>query len=310
MVVATGFFDGVHLGHRIVIDALVRAARERGTDSVVITFWPHPRNVLQNGARGLRLLSSSPEKESLLRSLGVDRVEVVPFTREFSRLTTEEYLRSLVMERFGGSAIVLGCDNRIGYNSGTTDEIAAIARGMGLEVIRTDPFVLEGVTVSSTQIRKALSEGEVAWASRMLGYDYPLSGIVVEGNRIGRTLGFPTANMQPSDPLKQIPGGGVYLCRVRTLGRCYYGMTNIGTRPTVTGVSQGEALSDKIRTVETHIFDFDEEIYGLDIRVEFLERIRAERRFESLAGLREQLVSDRSSCLARIGALREAGLFQ
>lgn len=303
MVVATGFFDGVHRGHRIVIDTLVRAARERGTDSVVITFWPHPRNVLQNGARGLRLLSSSSEKEALLRSLGVDRVEVVPFTREFSRLTTEEYLRSLVMERFGASAIVLGCDNRIGYNSGTTDEIAAIAQGLGLEVLRTDPFVLEGVTVSSTQIRKALAEGDVAWASRMLGYEYPLSGIVVEGDRIGRTIGFPTANLQPSDPLKQIPGGGVYLCRVRTLGRCFYGMTNIGTRPTVTGVSEGDALSGKVRTVETHIFGFDEEIYGLEICVEFLERIRAEQRFASLDELRKQLVADRERCLSLI-ALR------
>jgi riboflavin kinase/FMN adenylyltransferase len=251
----------------------------------------------------LRLLSSSSEKEALLRSLGVDRVEVVPFTREFSRLTTEEYLRSLVMERFGASAIVLGCDNRIGYNSGTTDEIAAIAQGMGLEVLRTDPFVLEGVTVSSTQIRKALAEGDVAWASRMLGYEYPLSGIVVEGDRIGRTIGFPTANLQPSDPLKQIPGGGVYLCRVKTLGRCFYGMTNIGTRPTVTGVSEGDALSGKVRTVETHIFGFDEEIYGLEICVEFLERIRAEQRFASLDELRKQLVADRERCLSLI-ALR------
>ena len=153
MVVATGFFDGVHLGHRIVIEALVRAAQERGTESVVVTFWPHPRNVLQNDARGLRLLSSFPEKEAMLRQLGVDRVEVIPFTREFSRLTTEEYLRSLVMDRFGADAIVLGPDNRIGYNSGTTDQIAAIARGMGLEVIRTEPYVLDGVTVSSTKIR-------------------------------------------------------------------------------------------------------------------------------------------------------------
>lgn len=305
MVVATGFFDGVHLGHRIVIDALVRAAQERGTDSVVITFWPHPRNVLQNGARGLRLLSSASEKEALLHSLGVDRVEVVPFTREFSRLTTEEYLRELVMKRFGADAIVLGCDNRIGYNSGTTDEIAALALDMGLEVIRTGPFILEGVTVSSTKIREALGAGDVEWASRMLGYSYPLTGIVVEGDRIGRKIGFPTANMQMVDPRKLIPAGGVYLTRVHTLGQDFYGMTNIGTRPTVTGVSEGEALSGRVRTVETHILDFDEEIYGLDIRIEFLRRIRAERRFGSLTELQAQLVSDREICLAALSRDRQ-----
>ena len=300
MVVATGFFDGVHLGHRIVIDALVRAARERGTDSVVITFWPHPRNVLQNGARGLRLLTSADEKESLLRSLGVDRVEVLSFTKAFSHLSTEAYLQDLVMDRYGADAIVLGCDNRIGYNSGTTDEIAAIATGLGLTVIRTDPFVLDGVTVSSTKIREALGMGDVRRASRMLGYDYPLSGIVVEGDRIGRTIGFPTANIQPSDPLKQVPSNGVYLTRVHTLGRDFYGMTNIGTRPTVTGVSEGEALSSKVRTVETHIFDFDEEIYGLDLRVAFLDRIRAERRFGSLSELQRQLILDRDTCKEKI----------
>jgi riboflavin kinase/FMN adenylyltransferase len=300
MVVATGFFDGVHRGHRIVIDALVRAARERGTESVVVTFWPHPRNVLQNDARGLRLLSSFSEKEAMLRSLGVDRVEVIPFTREFSRLTTEEYLRTLVMERFGADAIVLGPDNRIGYNSGTTDQIAQIAQGLGLDVIRTEPFVLDGVTVSSTKIRTALGSGDVALARMMLGYAYPLSGIVVEGNRMGRTLGFPTANIQSSDPLKMVPSNGVYLTRVHTIGQDFHGMTNIGTRPTVTGVTEGEALSRKVRTVETHIFDFDEEIYGLDIRIEFLQRIRDERRFASLAELQRQLVADRETCLARI----------
>ena len=300
MVVATGFFDGVHRGHRIVIDALVRAAQQRGTDSVAITFWPHPRNVLQNDARGLRLLSSFPEKEAMLKGMGVNRVEVIPFTREFSRLTTEEYLRLLVMERFGADAIVLGPDNRIGYRSGTTDQIAAIARGMGLDVVRTEPFVLGGVTVSSTTIREALLAGDVERSDAMLGYAYPLSGIVVEGDRIGRTIGFPTANLQPSDPLKLIPANGVYLCRVRTLGRELYGMTNIGTRPTVTGVSEGEALSAKVRTVETHIFDFDEEIYGLDLRVEFLRRIRSEQRFASLSDLRDQLVADRGLCLSML----------
>ena len=156
--------------------------------------------------------------------------------------------------------------------------------------------MLDGVTVSSTKIRAALGAGNVEFSAAMLGYPYPLGGIVVEGNRMGRTLGFPTANIQPSDPLKCVPGGGVYLTRVHTLGQDFYGMTNVGIRPTVTGVTEGEALSRKVRTVETHIFDFDEEIYGLDIRVSFLQRIRDEQRFSSLEDLRQQLIRDRETC--------------
>ena len=297
MVVATGFFDGVHLGHRHVIDTLVSAARERGTDSIVVTFWPHPRNVLQNGARGLRLLTTLQEKKDILLSLGVSRVEVMNFTREFSRLSTEEYLRDILMGRLGATAILLGYDNRIGCDAGTTDEIAAQARRLGLEVIRTDSVESAGVTVSSTKIREALAAGDVDRAAQMLGYGYSLHGVVVEGNRLGRTIGFPTANMQMYEPLKLVPGGGVYAVRVSTLGKVFYGMTNIGTRPTVTGVSSDDANSMKMRTVETNIFDFDEDIYGLDIRIVFLRRIREERHFDSLEALQQQLVSDRAFCM-------------
>ena len=296
MVVATGFFDGVHLGHRHVIETLVSAARERGTESVVVTFWPHPRNVLQNGARGLRLLTTLQEKKDILLSLGVSRVEVMSFTREFSRLSTEEYIRDVLIGRLGATAILLGYDNRIGCDAGTTDQIADQARRLGLEVIRTDSIESAGVTVSSTKIREALAAGEVDRAAQMLGYGYTLHGVVVEGNRLGRTIGFPTANMQMYEPLKLVPGGGVYAVRVSTLGRIFYGMTNIGTRPTVTGVSTGDANSLKMRTVETNIFDFDEDIYGLDIRIVFLRRIREERHFDSLEELRQQLVTDRAVC--------------
>lgn len=304
MVVATGFFDGVHIGHRHVIDNLIGAARERGTESVVITFWPHPRNVLQNGARGLRLLSSLQEKKEMLLSLGVDRVEVINFTREFSQLTTEEYLRSIVMERFGGTAILLGYDNRMGRDAGTADDIETQALAIGLEVIRTDGIVAEGVTVSSTKIREALTRGDVRLASEMLGYSYPLHGVVVEGNRLGRTIGFPTANMQLYEPLKLIPANGVYLVRVQTLGREFYGMTNIGTRPTVTGVTSVDANSDRFRTIETHIFDFNEDIYGLDINITFLAKVRDERHFDSMDCLKGQLMSDRESCRSLIAGVR------
>lgn len=300
MVVATGFFDGVHKGHRIVIDKLVSAAHERGTESLVITFWPHPRNVLQNDARGLRLLSSLQEKKEMLLSLGVDRVEVLDFTKEFSRLSTEEYIWQYLIGRYDADAVVLGYDNRMGCDSGTTDEIASMASGMGLEVIMADALDVDDVTVSSTKIREALQCGDVTRAGNMLGYDYFLTGVVVEGNRLGRTIGFPTANMQMYDPLKMVPCNGVYLTAVKALGRSMYGMTNIGTRPTVTGVVSSGSIPNSMRTIETNIFDFDEEIYGLDISVSFLARIREERRFDSLDALARQLENDRLQCRSLI----------
>ena len=290
MVVATGFFDGVHLGHRLVLERLVRAARDRGEESAVVTFWPHPRNVLQDDARNLRLLTSLQEKKDLLYGLGVDRVEVLPFTRAFSRLTTREYLEDYVKGRFGGKAIILGYDNRIGSDLLGPEEIGKVAEEVGLDVIRTSSFgTPEGVVVSSTKIREAVSSGNVEAAGRMLGYDYSLFGVVVAGNRLGRTIGFPTANMRLYEPLKLLPGNGVYSVEVETLGRQFKGMCNIGVRPTVN--------SGKDLQVETNIFDFDEDIYGLDLKVTFLRRIRPERRFDSLDALKCQLIKDRQACL-------------
>ena len=196
MVVATGFFDGVHLGHRLVLERLVAASRSRGEKSAVVTFWPHPRNVLQDDARNLRLLTSLSEKKELIENLGVDKVEVLPFTRAFSRLTTREYLEEYVAGRFGGTAILLGYDNRIGSDLLGPDKIKEVAEGLGLDVIMTDCLsVPGGVVVSSTKIREAISSGDVVSASKMLGYKYSLTGVVVAGNRIGRTIGFPTARL-------------------------------------------------------------------------------------------------------------------
>lgn len=290
MVVATGFFDGVHLGHRLVLEKLVSVARARGEGSEVVTFWPHPRNVLQDDARNLRLLTSLSEKKELISSIGVDKVEVLPFTRSFSRLTTKEYLEDYVKGKFGGKAILLGYDNRIGSDLLSPVEIAEVAERLGLEVIRTGSLSSpKGIVVSSTKIREAVASGDVEGAAAMLGYNYSLFGVVVAGNRLGRTIGFPTANMRLYEPLKLLPGNGVYSVEVESLGRKFRGMCNIGTRPTV------NAGSD--RTVETNIFDFDEDIYGLDLKVTFLRKIRDERRFASLDALKAQLIQDRESCL-------------
>lgn len=296
MVVATGFFDGVHLGHRLVIQQLVKAAAVRGDESLIITFWPHPRNVLQNEARSLRLLTSLAEKKEILLGLGVDNVEVLPFTKEFSAKTTEEYLRELVIGKYGAKAILLGYDNRIGSDARGPEEVAAIAESLGLEVIRTEMVPSErGFAVSSTKIREFLADGDVKGAAEMLGYEYSLYGVVVAGNRIGRTIGFPTANMQLYEPLKLVPANGVYLVKVKTLGRDLYGMCNIGCRPTV---SKGNA-----RTIETHIFDFDEDIYGLDLEITFISRIREEECFGSLQELGLQLEKDSAVCKSLLTGL-------
>ena len=288
MVVATGFFDGVHTGHRHVITQLVEAAAVRGDESMVVTFWPHPRNVLQKEARSLRLLTTLAEKQALLHGMGVDKVEVLRFTKDFSSMTTEEYLRMLI-EDYGAKTILLGYDNRMGCDAADPDEVAGTAERLGLEVIRTEMIPsAQGFAVSSTKIRQRLEAGDVKGASEMLGYGYSLHGVVVSGNRLGRTIGFPTANMQLYEPLKLVPGNGVYYVRVEALGRTMYGMCNIGCKPTV---GQGNA-----RTIETNIFDFDEDIYGLDMKISFIRRIREEVRFESLEALRRQLENDKRQC--------------
>ena len=329
-VVTTGFFDGVHLGHRHVLETVVSAARERGEEAIVVTFWPHPRTVLQQDAREFRLLTSLEEKKALLAYAGIDRVEVLPFTREFATLKAEEYLQ-LLRTRFAATLIVMGYDNHIGSDRKTAKELC------GADVLKVDAlenyfsqgfaknqfsnavtrpgteenYFLQGFaknqfssahsehlschsehsychserseespgTISSTIIRLALEEGRIQEANEMLGYSYGLYGVVV-----GRTIGFPTANMHLYEPLKLVPGNGVYAVEVEVLGAKYKGMCNIGTRPTVGGTT---------RTIETHILDFEQDIYGLPMRLRFLRRIRDERKFPSLEALRAQLLEDR-----------------
>ena len=300
-VVTTGFFDGVHLGHRHVLETLVSSARERGEEAIVVTFWPHPRAVLQQDAREFRLLNSIEEKKARLLSCGVDRVEVIPFTREFAALKANEYLQ-LLRERFDASLVVMGYDNRIGSDRKTASELPESNNLVVDELPTAEKNYFSGrcpknqfssaiatpTHISSTQVRQALEEGRIGNANAMLGYSYELYGVVVAGNRMGRTIGFPTANMQLYEPLKLVPFNGVYAVEVEVLGGTYKGMCNIGVRPTVDG---------KTRTIETHILDFDEDIYGLPLKVRFLKRIRDERKFPSLEALREQLEKDRLECI-------------
>jgi len=274
-VAATGFFDGVHLGHRQVIDTLVSSARKRGEESIVVTFAQHPRAVLQQDPKKLRLLTSREEKVSMLHSLGVDRVEVIDFSREFATLTAERYLREVLAARFGVDAVVLGYDNRLGSDKLLPADLRAVASRSRMEVIEVPPFAHGDLKISSTKIRSALDRGDVEAASGLLGYDYPISGIVVPGKQLGRTIGFPTANLGIGDPLKQLPGRGVYATRTEVMGRTYRSMTNVGD------------------IVETNIFDFDEDIYSLELHVRFRHKIRDMRKFASLDELRSQLEADR-----------------
>ena len=297
-VAATGFFDGVHLGHREVIKTLLETAHQRGEQSLVITFWPHPRVVLGKDPRGLRLLSSLDEKRAALLSLGVDRVEVVPFTRDFAALTAAQYL-DLLRREYGVTAIVLGYDNRFGSDGLSTDEIKKLVNdGRGSDsprqnvsltldptAIAVPPLMVPRVAqfcwgesaspdfISSSFIRKSLAAGFIEAANAMLGYEYSLSGVVVSGNMMGRTIGFPTANMKLREPLKCLPGVGAYLSRVELEGRQLWGMTNI----------------DHNEKIETNIFDFDEQIYGLDLKVSFVRKLRDEIHFKSFEELKNQL---------------------
>ena len=316
-VVATGFFDGVHLGHRQVIQTLVSSARQRGEEAIVVTFAQHPRAVLQQDARTLRLLNSPAEKADLLRALGVDRVETLTFDRVFAQMPAEEYLRTILRDRLGATLLVLGYDNRLGSDCLTPDLIQPLAEQLGLEIIIVPATqavaavasencatlgIIRGGTasaakrwgpkdvfrgelqnrqvVSSTKIRKALEEGRVEDAESMLGYAYSLRGVVVGGKQLGRTLGFPTANLRLYDPMKLVPARGVYLTEVEVLGGHYWGMTNIGD------------------IIETNIFDFNEDIYGLDLSIRFRRWLRAMQSFDSLDALAAQLAADRDACRA------------
>lgn len=286
VVAATGFFDGVHGGHRAVLDSLLKIAAERQMESAVITFWPHPRTVLQQDAHTLRLLNSLEEKKQRVLSLGIDNFHVVNFSREFSKLSTKEFMEEYLIKKFNVSTLVIGYDHRLGNSSlQTQEEMREIAASLGIETIRVEEVHLGEKMVSSTKIRAVLLDGDVKGASELLGYKYLLHGVVVSGKQLGRTIGFPTANMELYEPLKLVPANGVYLVDVHVLGRDYKGICNIGNRPTV-----GENQS---RTIETHILNFDEDIYGLEMSIEFVVKIRDERKFASMDELREQITKDK-----------------
>ncbi|GAB3735267.1 bifunctional riboflavin kinase/FAD synthetase [Spirosoma lituiforme] len=286
-VVTSGTFDGVHLGHQTILSRLTEVAKASGGESVLITYWPHPRTVVSNDSQNLRLLTTLDEKIELLDQAGVDHLVVIPFTRSFSELTSEEYIRQILIGKIGTRKLVIGYDHRFGRDrEGGFDYIQAHQSEYGFEVEEIPRQDVEAVGVSSSKIRAALNEGNVQTANRFLGRLYSLNGTVVKGRQLGRTIGFPTANLQVDDPSKLIPANGVYAVDVEYAGQTLGGMLNIGFRPTVAGTNQ---------TIETYIFDFGKDIYGEHITLKFKEFLRPEQKFDGLPALVAQLKRDEES---------------
>lgn len=286
-VVTSGTFDGVHRGHQTILSRLTEVARASGGESVLITYWPHPRTVVSNDSQNLKLLTTLDEKIELLDQAGVDYLVVIPFTRSFSELTSEEYIRQILIDKIGTKKLVIGYDHRFGRDrEGGFDYIQAHQSEYGFGVEEIPRQDIEAVGVSSSKIRAALNEGNIQTANRFLGRLYSLTGTVVKGRQLGRTIGFPTANLQVDDQSKLIPANGVYAVDVDYAGQTLGGMLNIGFRPTVAGTNQ---------TIETYIFDFDKDIYGEHITLKFREFLRPEQKFDGLPALVAQLKRDEES---------------
>ncbi|WP_080240903.1 bifunctional riboflavin kinase/FAD synthetase [Spirosoma rigui] len=292
-VVTSGTFDGVHLGHQTILARLTEVAKASNGQSVLITYWPHPRTVVSNDSQDLKLLTTLDEKIDLLDLAGVDQLVVIPFTRSFSQLSSEEFIRQILIEKIGTKKLVIGYDHRFGRDrEGGFDYIQAHQSEYGFGVEEIPRQDVEAVGVSSSKIRAALSEGNVKIANRFLGRPYSLTGTIVKGRQLGRTIGFPTANMQVDDPGKLIPANGVYAVDVEYGGQTLGGMLNIGFRPTVAGTNQ---------TIETYIFDFDKDIYGEHLTLRFREFLRPEQKFDGLPALVAQLKQDEESARTILG---------
>jgi riboflavin kinase / FMN adenylyltransferase len=291
IVLTIGSFDGIHLGHRKILERITSLAKSMGGESALITFDPHPRHVLPQKNGDLKLLNDSSEKSKLLEEQGIDHLVFAQFTKEFSQQSPREYIESFLINNFNPKVIVIGYDHRFGRErAGDIETLKEFtATNPVFEIIEIPKEDIEAITISSTKIRNYLLEGNLEKANKMLGYPYPLSGKVTSGNKIGSTLGFPTANLQLLDTYKLIPGPGVYAVRAEYQNKKYQAMLYIGLRPTL---GQQPSLS-----IEVNIFDFHAELYGQELKLHFYKKIREEINFDSLDALRTQLFVDRDNVL-------------
>jgi riboflavin kinase/FMN adenylyltransferase len=293
-VVTIGMFDGIHVGHRGLLNETIKKAQAIEGESVIITFWPHPRLVLNKDSESLRFLTSLEEKTMLFSQLGIDHLVILPFNTELAQLTAAQFTTQILVNQIHMKHLIVGYNHRFGsdgYLHQTNYEL--LGQELGFEVTRIAPVEAQGEKASSTAIRQHLEKGNIKEANTLLGYPYLITGRVVGGQRLGRTLGFPTANIEIEESAKLIPLDGVYACKVHAVGSQYNGMLNIGFRPTV-------STQKDFRTIEVHILDFNRDIYSEEITIEFIDRVRNEMQFTGIESLKEQLKQDEKSVRQRL----------
>jgi riboflavin kinase/FMN adenylyltransferase len=293
-VVTIGTFDGVHVGHRKIVSRVKELAAGTGGETVLLTFFPHPRMILHPEDESIKLINTIPEKAELLEELGVEHLIITPFSRDFSNQSAEEYIRDVLVSRIGTKTIVIGYDHRFGKDRrGGLEDLLRLAPVYGFNVVEIPEQDIHDVAVSSTRIRTALLEDHIEEANEFLGYPFFVTGTVVRGDQIGRQIGYPTANIVVSEKYKLIPSGGIFAVRVWVEDKVYNGMGYIGTRPTINGLT---------RNIEVNIFDFDREIYNYKIKVEFLNYIRGDIKFNSLEELKAQIAQDKLDAIRLLAA--------
>ena len=282
-VVTIGTFDGVHLGHRAILTQIVDAAEKDGLESILLTFFPHPRMVLQKDS-SVKLIHTIEERKEIIEQTGISNLIIHPFTKGFSRLSALEFVRDILVNQLHIKKIIIGYDHQFGRNrNATIDDLIEFGKTFNFEVVEITAQQLQNVSISSTKIRKALDEGDIQRANKYLGYPFMLSGTIVKGKGIGKTLEFPTANLGIEEDYKLIPKNGVYLVQSIIAGKEVYGLTNIGTNPTVGGVH---------KTIETYFLDYNNDLYDQNIRLNFLRRIREEKTFSSKEALKNAIKED------------------
>lgn len=288
-VVTSGTFDGVHLGHQKILSRLSELAKNYSGETVLLTYWPHPRLVLYPKEHHLRLLSTFDEKVTLLRDFGIDHLIVLPFTPKFSQMSSVDFIQQILVNKIQTKRLVIGYDHKFGKNrEGSFDYLQTHSQELGFAIEEISRQDVEDMGVSSSKIRSALENGDLATATSYLGRPYSLTGEVVEGHQIGRSIGFPTANIQVKDDYKLLPKNGVYAVRVQFVDKQYKGMLNLGTRPTVEGEQQ---------TIEVYLFDFSGDLYHKQLTVDFIQFLREEKKFIDLSALKDQLMLDQEKAL-------------